>query len=58
MLGLEGFNGEAIHSSNYENDTKYGGKIVLVVGPGNSGMEIANDLSNWVAKLPLLSVAR
>ncbi|KAM1537431.1 hypothetical protein PS1_002366 [Malus domestica] len=46
VQGLDEFKGEAIHSSNYENGKKYGGKNVLVVGSGNSGMEIAYDLSN------------
>ncbi|XP_068312071.1 probable indole-3-pyruvate monooxygenase YUCCA11 [Pyrus communis] len=46
VRGLDGFNGQAIHSSKYENGKKYGGKNVLVVGSGNSGMEIAYDLSS------------
>ncbi|PRQ44962.1 putative indole-3-pyruvate monooxygenase [Rosa chinensis] len=47
--GLDTFNGEYIHSSKYENGMKYRGKDVLVVGSGNSGMEIAYDLSNYGA---------
>ncbi|KAB2603653.1 indole-3-pyruvate monooxygenase YUCCA10 [Pyrus ussuriensis x Pyrus communis] len=46
VQGLDGFKGEAVHSSKYENGRKYSGKNVLVVGSGNSGMEIAYDLSN------------
>ncbi|KAL6218058.1 hypothetical protein ACLB2K_011275 [Fragaria x ananassa] len=44
--GLGSFKGEIIHSSEYGNGNKYRGKNVLVVGSGNSGMEIAYDLSN------------
>lgn len=44
--GMEGFNGETFHSVDYKNGAKYKGTRVLVVGSGNSGMEIAYDLSN------------
>ncbi|KAJ4700846.1 Flavin-containing monooxygenase [Melia azedarach] len=47
--GLDGFEGEYFHSNKYKNGRKYFGKDVLVVGCGNSGMEIAYDLSNWGA---------
>uniref|UniRef100_A0A0E0JYB4 indole-3-pyruvate monooxygenase n=1 Tax=Oryza punctata TaxID=4537 RepID=A0A0E0JYB4_ORYPU len=36
---------EAIHSSAYKSGKGYTGKSVLVVGAGNSGMEIAYDLA-------------
>ncbi|KAM7253257.1 hypothetical protein ACFE04_025875 [Oxalis oulophora] len=52
--GLENFHGEVLHSSNYRDGKKYEGKDVLVVGSGNSGMEIAFDLSNWGAKTRLV----
>ncbi|KAM5558572.1 putative indole-3-pyruvate monooxygenase YUCCA10 [Rosa sericea] len=52
--GLDSFNGEYIHSSKYENGMKYGGKDVLVVGSGNSGMEIAYDLSNYGANTSIV----
>ncbi|XXG39350.1 hypothetical protein AAC387_Pa01g0337 [Persea americana] len=48
--GLESFNGEVLHSSKYKSGSKYSGKAVLVVGCGNSGMEIAYDLANYGAK--------
>ncbi|KAL7155779.1 hypothetical protein ABFS83_03G099200 [Erythranthe nasuta] len=48
--GLDSFNGEVMHSSKYENGKKFEEKKVLVVGSGNSGMEIAFDLSNWGAR--------
>ncbi|BAT13140.1 probable indole-3-pyruvate monooxygenase YUCCA10 [Oryza sativa Japonica Group] len=43
--GLTRFEGEAIHSSAYKSGRAYTGKNVLVVGAGNSGMEIAYDLA-------------
>lgn len=48
--GLESFDGEVIHSCEYKCGEEYFGKRVLVVGCGNSGMEIAYDLSNSGAK--------
>ncbi|KAF3332900.1 putative indole-3-pyruvate monooxygenase YUCCA10 [Carex littledalei] len=42
--GLESFKGVAIHSSEYRTGSAFKGKDVLVVGAGNSGMEIAFDL--------------
>ncbi|XP_059660573.1 probable indole-3-pyruvate monooxygenase YUCCA10 isoform X2 [Cornus florida] len=42
--GLDSFTGEVIHSTRYKSGEKYGNKNVLVVGSGNSGMEIALDL--------------
>ncbi|KAL7116678.1 hypothetical protein ACP275_03G019400 [Erythranthe tilingii] len=48
--GLDLFNGEVMHSSKYENGKKFEKRKVLVVGSGNSGMEIAFDLSNWGAR--------
>ncbi|ESR47581.1 putative indole-3-pyruvate monooxygenase YUCCA11 [Citrus sinensis] len=44
--GLGSFEGEYMHSSKYENGGKFISKNVLVVGCGNSGMEIAYDLSS------------
>ncbi|MCO5589018.1 hypothetical protein L7F22_042982 [Adiantum nelumboides] len=45
MPGLKEFKGRYIHSSEYRNGKKYTGMKVLVVGSGNSGMEIALDLT-------------
>lgn len=47
--GVESFGGELTHSSKYKNGKKYEGKSVLVVGSGNSGMEISHDLSEFEA---------
>ncbi|KAG5564539.1 hypothetical protein RHGRI_000649 [Rhododendron griersonianum] len=43
--GLGGFTGEVIHSTGYKSGEKYRERRVLVVGCGNSGMEIAFDLA-------------
>jgi len=44
--GLNNFEGEVVHSKYYKSGSKYESKEVLVVGCGNSGMEIAYDLHN------------
>ncbi|CAN4121160.1 unnamed protein product [Withania somnifera] len=44
--GLDGFGGRIMHSSEYGNGKSFEVKDVLVIGCGNSGMEIAYDLSN------------
>ncbi|KAL8191911.1 hypothetical protein R6Q57_028642 [Mikania cordata] len=44
--GLQEFSGEVIHAKDYKSGEKYTGKKVLVVGCGNSGMELSLDLSN------------
>ncbi|TVU25893.1 hypothetical protein EJB05_28411, partial [Eragrostis curvula] len=44
--GLDSFPGEVIHSTRYKSEKTYSGKNVLVVGCGNSGMEIAYDLAS------------
>jgi hypothetical protein len=43
--GLDSFRGSAIHAGAYRNAGLYRGKRTLVVGCGNSGAEIALDLS-------------
>ncbi|KAJ9564896.1 hypothetical protein OSB04_000862 [Centaurea solstitialis] len=48
--GLQDFSGEVIHVKDYKSGEKYNGKKVLVVGCGNSGMEVSLDLSNHNAK--------
>ncbi|CAJ2628029.1 unnamed protein product [Trifolium pratense] len=49
VSGLGNFEGEVVHSKYYKSGSKYESKKVLVVGCGNSGMEIAYDLHNWGA---------
>jgi putative flavoprotein involved in K+ transport len=43
--GQESFRGEIRHASRYANAAPFRGKDVLVVGPGNTGAEIAADLA-------------
>ncbi|XP_047265239.1 probable indole-3-pyruvate monooxygenase YUCCA10 isoform X2 [Capsicum annuum] len=52
--GLESFKGKAFHSTKYKNGDKFSGKNVLVVGCGNSGMEIALDLANYGANTSII----
>ncbi len=44
--GREHFSGRLLHSAEYRNPHEFHGADVLVVGPGCSGMEIANDLAD------------
>ncbi|XP_073060278.1 probable indole-3-pyruvate monooxygenase YUCCA8 [Primulina eburnea] len=48
--GLNEFGGEVIHACDYKSGESFRGKKVLVVGCGNSGMEISLDLCNHDAK--------
>ncbi|KAL6658090.1 hypothetical protein ACP70R_003676 [Stipagrostis hirtigluma subsp. patula] len=52
--GLNSFPGEVIHSSKYKSGATYSGKSVLVVGCGNSGMEIAYDLASHGANASIV----
>ncbi|MEP6481663.1 MAG: NAD(P)/FAD-dependent oxidoreductase [Rhodoglobus sp.] len=51
--GLAKYSGRVIHSSTYKNPAELGAKSVLVVGPGNSGAEIAADLASSGASVQL-----
>ena len=44
--GLDGFPGKVMHACEYRTGKGMEGKAVLVVGSGNSGMEIAYDLAD------------
>nr|GEY29930.1 probable indole-3-pyruvate monooxygenase YUCCA5 [Tanacetum cinerariifolium] len=50
IKGLKDFSGEVLHVKDYKSGKKYEGKKVLVVGCGNSGMEVSLDLANHNAK--------
>ncbi|PNT63959.1 probable indole-3-pyruvate monooxygenase YUCCA10 [Brachypodium distachyon] len=52
--GLQDFPGEAIHSSCYKAGKSYSGRNMLVVGSGNSGMEIAYDLASHGANTSIV----
>jgi putative flavoprotein involved in K+ transport len=43
--GVESFGGELVHSGSYRRPDPFRGRDVLVVGSGNSGAEIAQDLA-------------
>uniref|UniRef100_A0ACD5ZZT2 Uncharacterized protein n=1 Tax=Avena sativa TaxID=4498 RepID=A0ACD5ZZT2_AVESA len=52
--GLQSFPGEAMHSSRYKSGKSFSGKSVLVIGSGNSGMEIAYDLATHGANTSIV----
>jgi len=54
--GRESYGGRIAHSSEFANATPYIGQRVLVVGAGNSGAEIATDLSDNGAAAVAISV--
>jgi putative flavoprotein involved in K+ transport len=54
--GRDAFSGRLDHSVAYTNATGYAGQRVLVVGAGNSGAEIATDLSEHGAAAVSISV--
>lgn len=50
MNGMDEFKGATMHTSEYRSGDVFTGKKVLVVGCGNSGMEVCLDLCNFDAK--------
>lgn len=54
--GLEDFPGEVVHASAYRRGSEYAGRDVLVIGPGNTGSEIATDLADHGASRVWLAV--
>ncbi|KAI9074000.1 hypothetical protein K1719_044064 [Acacia pycnantha] len=50
IVGLENFHGPVLHTIDYRSGSEYRNKKVLVIGCGNSGMEVSLDLSNSSAK--------
>ncbi|KAL6626275.1 hypothetical protein ACP70R_030001 [Stipagrostis hirtigluma subsp. patula] len=56
VAGLEGFPGKVMHASEYRSARGLGleGRPVLVVGCGNSGMEIALDLADAGARTSIV----
>jgi hypothetical protein len=51
---LRNFDGTVLHSSQYHDGEKWRGKKVLVVGSGNSGHDIAQDLHSSGARVTLV----
>jgi len=56
--GLENFAGEVLHSSQYSDNAKFAGKNVMVVGTGNSGHDVAQDLFVTAASVTLVQKGR
>ncbi|ONK12991.1 putative oxidoreductase CzcO [Streptomyces sp. MP131-18] len=56
LPGQETFTGELLHSAGYRNPDAYAGKRVLVVGGGNSAVQIAHELAR-AARVTLASRA-
>lgn len=54
IKGMEVFGGEVVHTSCYKSGHVFKGKKVLVVGCGNSGMEVCMDLCHHNAKPSLV----
>jgi cation diffusion facilitator CzcD-associated flavoprotein CzcO len=53
LPGLDSYTGTVVHSSAYRNPAALGGRNVLVIGPGNSGAEIAADLADAGVRVSL-----
>lgn len=51
--GLETYRGTLLHSVDYRHGRAFTGKRVLVIGVGNSGAEIATDLSTYDAEVAI-----
>jgi hypothetical protein len=51
---LRNFGGKILHSSQYDDGEAWKGKNVLVIGTGNSGHDIAQDLHSSGAKVTLV----
>ncbi len=56
LPGQDTFTGELLHVAGYRTPAPYAGKRVIVVGGGNSGVQIADELTN-VADLTLATLA-
>lgn len=56
LAGQDSFTGDLRHVADYRNPTPYAGKRVVVVGGGNSGVQVAYELAG-VADLTLATLA-
>ncbi|KAK1372497.1 Flavin-containing monooxygenase [Heracleum sosnowskyi] len=54
IRGIKEFKGQIVHTSCYKSGDAFGGKKVLVVGCGNSGMEVCLDLCHHNASPSLV----
>src|SRR6266545_686298 len=53
IAGLKAFAGKVMHSSQYDDGEKWKGKRAIVIGTGNSGHDIAQDLHSSGAHVTL-----
>ena len=54
MASLTNFGGQVVHSSSYDDGENFSGKRALVIGTGNSGHDIAQDLYSSGAEVTLV----
>lgn len=54
LPGLDEFGGEVLHSSRYGAGTDHSGRRALVVGTGNSGHDVAQDLYSYGAAVTMV----
>ncbi|MGH1480842.1 MAG: flavin-containing monooxygenase [Geminicoccales bacterium] len=54
LPGLGGFRGEIVHSNRYGDGERWRGKSAVVIGTGNSGHDIAQDLASSGADVTLV----
>jgi cation diffusion facilitator CzcD-associated flavoprotein CzcO len=54
IAGLKDFKGKAVHSSGYEDGEDWKGKRAIVIGTGNSGHDIAQDLYSSGAEVTMM----
>lgn len=54
LTGLDAFDGEVIHSSQYQDGEDWNGKSAIVVGTGNSGHDVAQDLASSGAAVTMV----
>ena len=54
IAGLKNFSGKVMHSSQYDDGENWKGKRAIVIGTGNSGHDIAQDLHSSGAEVTLL----
>jgi cation diffusion facilitator CzcD-associated flavoprotein CzcO len=54
IASLKNFAGKVVHSSQYEDGENWEGKAALVIGTGNSGHDIAQDLYSSGAEVTLV----
>lgn len=52
--GIDEFQGKVVHSSAYGDGTPYAGRPALVIGTGNSGHDVAQDLHSHGAQVTMV----